>query len=132
MNSDDEHREPTTEEVLGFCRNWAADVTRKWASSAVEIIDRELNKTAKMVRAARKARQLSPADIDVSKCSEGFNPWEPHSIRKPAWIDARQRRPPIPERRPLAVRKWQSRQAAKRKAGNVNRRRARRSNRGRK
>ena len=64
--------------------------------------------------------------MDAFQFAYGLNQWEPHSIRKPAWIDERKRRPPIPERRPLAVRKWQERQAAKRKAGRVNRRRMRR------
>jgi hypothetical protein len=120
MNSDDEHREPTTEEVLSFCRKWAAD--------ANALLSKRMNETARKIAEAARNARLTPPDgmIDVSKCAEGFNPWEPHSIRKPAWIDARQRRPPIPERRPLEVRKWQARQAAKRKAGKVNRRRARR------
>lgn len=142
MTSDDDSRDSTTNAIRiklidsttavvlsDFCRKWSTSVCMSESTvEAIKKLGELMNETARKIKeATRNARRTSPDGmIDVSKYAEGFNPWEPHSIRKPAWIDARSRRPPIPERRPLAVRKWQARQAAKRKAGNVNRRRARR------
>lgn len=138
MNSDDESRDATTDAIrvtlvnsttsvalLDFCRKWSTSICM--SESTVESIkkfgERMNEAVEKIVESHREA--IEPLGVIFAK----LNGEGPNLDRKPAWIDARQRRPPIPERRPLAVRKWQARQAAKRKAGRVNRRRARRSNR---
>lgn len=138
MNSDDDSRDATTDAIrfnlidsttavglLDFCRKWSTSICMNESTvEAIKKFGERMNEAVeKIVESHREA--IEPLGVIFAK----LNGEGPNLDRKPAWIDARQRRPPIPERRPLAVRKWQARQAAKRKAGRVNRRRARRSNR---
>lgn len=132
---DDESRDATTDAIrvtlvnsttsvalLDFCRKWSTSICM--SESTVESIKKfgeRMNEAVEKIAESHR-KDVEPLGVIFAK----LNGEGPNFNRKPAWIDARQRRPPIPERRPLAVRKWQARQAAKRKAGRVNRRRARR------